>query len=656
MKNRIVLLLLSFILVFTVNAQMVTNKIQADSVRIWQTGGLPAELIIENSTRSKQGAFLRNRINGRTEFAYALDSVWLESSLLKFRHGSNVLSYNLSGFGSNDSSYRRNDSLIYNKNGVEYNLGTWLTKNTADLVYAALSHNHDAAYSAIGHRHDTSYVRLQTAIVQTGGFNVNGDGYISKLGVNSSGIPSGWNMDVGGLARFKGMVEIGHSGASNTGKQLYVSGIGQVTSDFYIGGVAWLDGANTIIGGNQGSGAKLQVTGTSNFKGNVTFETAPIRLANLSTAPTVTGNGWKYYNITTHKEQSLINGAFKNVLTEGDGSYIQNTTAQQSSSNFYISGNGRVAGNLILDATGSSEHGGAWGEFVSNTHSATVLGVNMKQDGTMWNNSQYSTFVKLYAWANDGTDKALDLYSKPNSSTGSSLLLRIKKDGNLLVGYSTSQGTYKGQFNGNLFANGNLTLNALKTGSAAPTTTGTTKPAIVDANGQLSFTDWPSGSGESNTASNLGAGTGLFAQKSGVDLQFKSLVAGTNINISNDANTVTISAPGDLTTFSPRYTAGSGQGDVNITIPVGELYVELGEITASSNLTVALSTSSTTGAKTLQKVVSNFNTNATYNWQYAVGTDVIKADGTTITSIPKGKTQNLSWSYIQSKWILTSEF
>lgn len=47
---------------------------------------------------------------------------------------------------------------------------------------------------------------------------------------------------------------------------------------------------------------------------------------------------------------------------------------------------------------------------------------------------------------------------------------------------------------------------------------------------------------EINTASNLGAGQGLFAQKNGADLEFKSLVAGTNITVTNDANTVTINA------------------------------------------------------------------------------------------------------------------
>ncbi|GAH20659.1 unnamed protein product, partial [marine sediment metagenome] len=42
--------------------------------------------------------------------------------------------------------------------------------------------------------------------------------------------------------------------------------------------------------------------------------------------------------------------------------------------------------------------------------------------------------------------------------------------------------------------------------------------------------DYVSG-GESNTASNVGTGEGVFKQKLGVDLQFKTLLAGTGVNI-----------------------------------------------------------------------------------------------------------------------------
>ena len=53
------------------------------------------------------------------------------------------------------------------------------------------------------------------------------------------------------------------------------------------------------------------------------------------------------------------------------------------------------------------------------------------------------------------------------------------------------------------------------------------------------------GGGEVNTASNLGGGTGLFAQKSGVDLQFKSLTStGGTVTISSDSTTVNIESNG----------------------------------------------------------------------------------------------------------------
>lgn len=65
--------------------------------------------------------------------------------------------------------------------------------------------------------------------------------------------------------------------------------------------------------------------------------------------------------------------------------------------------------------------------------------------------------------------------------------------------------------------------------------------------------------GESNTASNVGAGAGLFKQKVGTDLQFKSIVAGTNITITSNTDTITIDSigAGDISSAS---NIGAGVG------------------------------------------------------------------------------------------------
>jgi len=57
-----------------------------------------------------------------------------------------------------------------------------------------------------------------------------------------------------------------------------------------------------------------------------------------------------------------------------------------------------------------------------------------------------------------------------------------------------------------------------------------------------SLDDITASTGESNTASNVGVGTGLFKSKTGVDLAFKSLVAGTNVTLDAAVDTITINA------------------------------------------------------------------------------------------------------------------
>ena len=59
-----------------------------------------------------------------------------------------------------------------------------------------------------------------------------------------------------------------------------------------------------------------------------------------------------------------------------------------------------------------------------------------------------------------------------------------------------------------------------------------------------------------NTGSNLGTGHVVFSSKVGDDLQFKTLIAGTNITLANSATEITITASNDTTAIN----LGTGSG------------------------------------------------------------------------------------------------
>ena len=123
------------------------------------------------------------------------------------------------------------------------------------------------------------------------------------------------------------------------------------------------------------------------------------------------------------------------------------------------------------------------------------------------------------------------------------------------------------------------------------------------------------GSGEANTATNLGTGEGLATTKSGLSLPFKSLVAGTGVTITSDANEVTINSTatgGGATNLT--YTASPTNGIVasdtgtDATIPLADGtnagLISPSEKTSISTISgkqdaITLTTTGTSGAATL---------------------------------------------------------
>lgn len=146
----------------------------------------------------------------------------------------------------------------------------------------------------------------------------------------------------------------------------------------------------------------------------------------------------------------------------------------------------------------------------------------------------------------------------------------------------------------------NIQLRSLKTGT-----------------GNINLTIAASGSGnevefintaEINTASNVGTGTGLFAQKNAYDLQFKSLVAGSNVSISSSSTEVTIAAGSAPNTgFTYQFTVNfDGSGNVS---SVTGLPSGWSSSVTGNNITV------THTAGVMVKNISYWGSDPTNGWQ-----------------------------------------
>jgi hypothetical protein len=129
-------------------------------------------------------------------------------------------------------------------------------------------------------------------------------------------------------------------------------------------------------------------------------------------------------------------------------------------------------------------------------------------------------------------------------TTGNLAWSRISSTPTTLSGYGITDAvasTRQVNTSGSLTGGGDLTANrtlSLVNDNATP---GNTKYYGTDGSGTKGWYDIPGASGgEANTASNVGGAYGLFKQKSGIDLQFKTLIPGYGITIDSTADNITI--------------------------------------------------------------------------------------------------------------------
>lgn len=133
--------------------------------------------------------------------------------------------------------------------------------------------------------------------------------------------------------------------------------------------------------------------------------------------------------------------------------------------------------------------------------------------------------------------------------------------------------------------------------------------AVTTVANEIHFTS----TAEINTASNLGAGEGVFALKDGEDLTFKSIVGGDNITVTSDANTITIASAAEANTaYSYQFGLtfdGSGDIDTITDIPSGWTITRTGNIVTVQH-----------PINRYPKSISYWGKDSVNGWQYRIPT------------------------------------
>jgi hypothetical protein len=209
------------------------------------------------------------------------------------------------------------------------------------------------------------------------------------------------------------------------------------------------------------------------------------------------------------------------------------------------------AARLAADSEISSISGLPFAEFVA-------VGSVIFKTNSAYTNTPKAAVVSASAGENYVDFRGEQLYTPSGVATSHSLLSNLSSDDHLQY-FNESRGDARYVRNGASVGAGepvfkqksgtDLQFKSIVAGSNVTLTPGTDTLTIA-------ATD----TGESNTASNVGTGDGVFKQKTGVNLEFKSLVAGSNVTITpgNDSLTISSTDTGEVNTASNLGATGEG--------------------------------------------------------------------------------------------------
>jgi hypothetical protein len=299
---------------------------------------------------------------------------------------------------------------------------------------------------------------------------------------------------------------------------------------------------------------------TNNLNGLISTGSADLRYL----ASGASGEFYKASNPSNY----ITNTNLVGLISTGSANLTYLTTG--ASGAFYASSNPNnyiTNSNLLgFGTTGSYDlrylNSGCSGEFYKSTNPAGYISSSSL-------NGLISTGSADIRYLSSGASGDFYRSNNPSNYINSSNLIGLANSGNFVSGISVTGGIgIRGAVNINAGANisisqtdsNSLTISSTAGGGQTyPGVTGITMTGSLSISGAINFagqniniihsgntilfsgnTPAAPGAGEANTASNLGDGSGLFAQKAGVDLQFKSIKPLDGIRISGDANTITI--------------------------------------------------------------------------------------------------------------------
>jgi hypothetical protein len=268
------------------------------------------------------------------------------------------------------------------------------------------------------------------------------------------------------------------------------------------------------------------------------------------------------------------------------------------------------AARLAADSEISSISGLPFAEFVA-------VGSVIFKTNSAYTNTPKAAVVSASVGENYVDFRGEQLYTPSGVATSHSLLSNLSSDDHLQY-FNESRGDARYVRNGASVGAGepvfkqksgtDLQFKTIVAGSNVTLTPGTDTLTIA-------ATD----TGEVNTASNVGTGDGVFKQKTGVNLEFKSLVAGSNVTITPGTDSITIASTdtGEVNTASNLGATGEGvfAGKVGVDLQFKKL-IPGTNVTFSSN-GESITINAAGGAQTMAGTITQT--------QKTVGTSAVRA-------------------------------